>query len=260
MYQSRCFHIYLDNAATTPVKREVLDCMLPYFEEDYGNPSGFSSFAEGARGAIDHAREQVAGLIGAKPAAIFFTSGGTEADNWALKAAAFANRARGNHIITSAIEHHAVLHPCARLEENGYQVTDIGDDEFGRVDLGELRRAIRPETTLISVMFANNEIGTIQPIAEIGAIAHEHGVLFHTDAVQAFGHVPIDVDTCGIDLLSASSHKINGPKGVGMLYIRKGVKLGSFMHGGEQERGRRAGTYNVAGIVGFGKAAALARA
>ncbi len=250
--------IYLDNAATTPLRHEVLESMLPYFEEEYGNPSGFSSFSDPAGKAVEEARETVAGFLGASPGEIYFTSGGTESDNWALKAAAFANREKGNHIITSKIEHHAVLHTCAWLEKNGFEVTYVNVDENGVIDLEELEAAIRPETILISVMFANNEIGTIQPIREIGEIAKKHQILFHTDAVQAYGHVPISVGEYGIDLLSASGHKINGPKGTGILYIRKGVKIEPFMHGGAQEKGKRAGTYNVPGIVGFGTATKIA--
>ncbi len=251
--------IYLDNAATTPVKPEVFESMQPYFEQAYGNPSGFSSFADSSKEALDQARDTVAQFLGATANEIYFTSGGTESDNWALKAVASANKKKGNHIITSKIEHHAVLHTCEWLEKEGFEVTYVGVDENGVIDLDELRASIRPETILISVMFANNEIGTIQPIKEIGAIAKENHILFHTDAVQAYGHVPINVNECGIDLLSASGHKINGPKGVGILYIRKGTKIESFMHGGDQERGRRAGTYNVPGIVGFGKATELAQ-
>ncbi len=252
--------IYLDNAATTPVKHEVYECMQPYFEKIYGNPSGFSSFSDGAKKAVDRARETAAGFLGAEANEIYFTSGGTESDNWALKAAAFANRKKGNHIITSKIEHPAVLRTCEWLEKTGFDVTYVKVDENGVIDLNELCEAIRPETILISVMFANNEIGTIQPIREIGSIAKEHQILFHTDAVQAYGHVPINVNECGIDLLSASGHKINGPKGIGILYVRKGIRFEPFMHGGDQEHGRRAGTCNTPGIVGFGKATELAQA
>ncbi|MDD6057204.1 MAG: cysteine desulfurase NifS [Clostridiales bacterium] len=250
--------IYLDNAATTQVYPEILDAMLPYFTEQYGNASAVYSFAAGSKQAVDEARRNVAELIGAKPEEIYFTAGGSESDNWAIKATAEAYAAKGKHIITSSIEHHAVLHTCAYLEKKGYEVTYVDVDEQGRLKLDELEAAIRPDTILISIMAANNEIGTIEPIREIGRIAHEHGVLFHTDAVQAFGHIPLNVDELGIDMLSASGHKLNGPKGVGVLYIRKGVKILSLIHGGAQERKRRAGTLNVPGIVGMGKAAKLA--
>lgn len=250
--------IYLDNAATTQVYPEVLDAMLPYFTENYANPSSVYSFATESRCAVDRARQNVAELIGAKSEEIYFTGGGSEADNWALKATAEAYAAKGRHIITSRIEHHAILHTCEYLEKQGYEVTYLDVDKDGRIRLDELEAAIRPDTILISVMAANNEIGTIQPLKEIGQIAHTHGVLFHTDAVQAFGHIPLAVDEMNIDMLSASGHKINGPKGIGVLYIRKGVKIRSFVHGGAQERKRRAGTLNVPGIVGMGKAAELA--
>lgn len=251
--------IYLDNAATTQVYPEVLEAMLPYFTEYYGNPSAIYTFGEEGRRAVDKARRTVAELIHAKPEEIYFTGGGSESDNWALKATAEAYASKGKHIITSAIEHHAVLHTCAYLEKKGYEITYINVDENGKIKLDELKAAIRPDTILISVMTANNEIGVIQPVAEIGKIAHEHGVLFHTDAVQAFGHIPLDVEEMHIDMLSASGHKINGPKGIGAMYIRKGVKILSFIHGGAQERKRRAGTHNVPGIVGLGKAAELAK-
>ena len=250
--------IYLDNAATTKVLPEVLDEMLPYFSETYGNPSAVYSFASKAKSAVDKARDSVADLIGAKSEEIYFTGGGSESDNWALKATAEAYASKGKHIITSKIEHHAILHTAAWLEKQGYEVTYIDVDEDGVVKLDELEAAIRPDTILISIMAANNEIGTIQPIKEIGEIAKKHGVLFHTDAVQAFGHIPINVDEMNIDMLSASGHKIHGPKGIGVMYIRKGVKIRSFIHGGAQERQRRAGTHNVPGIVGIGKAAELA--
>lgn len=250
--------IYLDNAATTQVLPEVLQEMLPYFTEDFGNPSAVYTFASGAKGAVDKAREQVAKLIGAKTEEIYFTAGGSESDNWALKAAAEAYKEKGRHIITTAIEHHAILHTCQWLEQQGFEVTYLPVDEKGVVSPQEVEKAIRPDTILISVMAANNEIGTIEPLKEIGAIAKEHGILFHTDAVQAFGHIPLDVEALNIDMLSASGHKIHGPKGVGILYIRKGVKIRSFVHGGAQERKRRAGTHNVPGIVGMGKAAELA--
>lgn len=250
--------IYLDNAATTQLDESVLQEMLPFLRQSYGNPSAVYHFAEESRKAVDHAREQTAGLIGARPEEIFFTGGGTESDNWAIKAVAEAYSAKGKHIITSKIEHHAVLHTCRYLENHGYELTYLDVDQDGKIALEQLRAAIRPDTVLISVMAANNEIGTIEPIAEIGRIAHEHGVLFHTDAIQAYGHIPLHVEEMNIDLLSASGHKLNGPKGVGILYVRKGVKLGSILHGGAQERGKRAGTLNVPGIVGFGKAAQIA--
>ncbi|MDE5779480.1 MAG: cysteine desulfurase NifS [Lachnospiraceae bacterium] len=250
--------IYLDNAATTQVSEEVLNEMLPFFRQTYSNPSAVYSFAGESKKAVDRARRQSAELIGANVEEIYFTGGGSESDNWALKAAAEAYSSKGKHIITSKIEHHAILHTCEYLEKQGYEVTYLDVDEEGKISLEELRTAIRPDTILISVMAANNEIGTIEPIAEIGKIAHENGVLFHTDAVQAYGHIPINVDDMNIDMLSASGHKFNGPKGIGILYIRKGIKIRSFIHGGAQERSRRAGTSNVPGIVGFGKAAQIA--
>ena len=235
------------------------EAMLPYFSEHYGNPSSIYSLAGESKDAVTKARETIAGILGARTEEIYFTAGGTESDNWAIKAAFEAYKAKGNHIITTKIEHHAVLHTCQYLEkERGAKVTYLDVDENGLVKLEELEKAITPETILISVMFANNEIGTIQPVREIGMIAREHGILFHTDAVQAFGQLPIDVDACRIDMLSSSAHKINGPKGIGFLYIRKGVKIRSFVHGGAQERKRRAGTENVPGIVGYGAAAKLA--
>lgn len=246
--------IYLDNAATTKTAPEVVEAMLPYFSEFYGNPSSIYSLAGESKKAIDQARETIAGALGAQPEEIYFTAGGTESDNWALKATAEYYRKKGNHIITTKIEHHAVLHSCQQLEKQGFEVTYLDVDENGVVKLEELKKAIRPTTILISVMYANNEIGTIQPIQEIGEIAREKGILFHTDAVQAFGQLPIHVDDCHIDMLSASGHKLNGPKGIGFLYIRKGVKIRSFIHGGAQERKRRAGTENVPGIVGLGRA------
>ena len=252
--------IYLDNAATTQVYPEVLEAMNPYFTEYYGNPSSIYSFAGEANKAVAKARETLADLLHAKAEEIYFTGGGSESDNWALKATAEAYGDKGKHIITTKIEHHAILHTCEYLEKKGYEVTYLGVDEYGSVRLDELEKAIRPDTILISVMTANNEIGTIQPIEEIGQIAKKHGVLFHTDAVQAFGHIEIDVEKMNIDMLSASGHKINGPKGIGLMYIRKGVKIRSFIHGGAQERSRRAGTHNVPGIVGFAKAAELAKA
>ena len=247
--------IYLDNAATTKTAPEVVQAMLPYFSEYYGNPSSIYDFAGKSKEAITKGREQIAEVLGAKKEEIYFTAGGSESDNWALKATFEAYKNKGNHIITTKIEHHAILHTCEYLEkERGAKVTYVGVDENGVVNLDELEAAITPETILISVMTANNEIGTIQPIKEIGEIAHEHGILFHTDAVQAFGQLPINVDECHIDMLSASGHKLNGPKGIGFLYIRKGVKIRSFVHGGAQERKRRAGTENVPGIVGIGTA------
>lgn len=250
--------IYLDNAATTKTRPEVVEAMLPYFTESYGNPSSVYTFSAKSKEAVTKAREIIADSLGVKSNEIYFTAGGSEADNWALVAAAEAYEAKGKHIITSKIEHHAILHTCEYLEKRGYEVTYLDVDENGVVKLDELKKAIRPDTILISIMFANNEIGTIEPIKEIGTIAKEHGILFHTDAVQAYGHVPISADEYNIDMLSASGHKINGPKGIGFLYIRKGVKIRSFIHGGAQERRRRAGTENVPGIVGFGKAVQLA--
>ena len=250
--------IYLDNAATTQVYPEVLEAMTPFFTEYYGNPSSIYTFAGKASEAVNKARGIMAQGINARADEIYFTGGGSESDNWALKATAEAYQDKGKHIITTKIEHHAILHTCEYLEKKGFEVTYLDVDEYGTVKPDELKKAIRPDTILISVMTANNEIGTIQPIAEIGAIAKEHGILFHTDAVQAFGHIPIDVEAMHIDMLSASGHKLNGPKGVGLMYIRKGVKIRSFIHGGAQERQRRAGTHNVPGIVGFGKAAELA--
>ena len=246
--------IYLDNAATTKTAPEVVEAMLPYFSENYGNPSSVYSFASKNKDAVTEQREIIARALGAKTNQIYFTAGGTESDNWALKATAEAYASKGKHIITTKIEHHAILHTGEYLEGRGFEVTYLDVDENGLVRPEEVEAAIRPDTILISVMFANNEIGTIEPIKEIGRIAHEHGVLFHTDAVQAFGQVPIDVDELGIDMLSASGHKLNGPKGIGFLYIRKGVKIRSFIHGGAQERKRRAGTENVPGIIGLGKA------
>ena len=253
--------IYLDNAATTKTAPEVVEAMLPYFSEYYGNPSSIYAIAGKSKEAITKGREQIANVLGAKPEEIYFTAGGSESDNWALKATFEAYKNKGNHIITTKIEHHAILHTCEYLEkERGAKVTYVGVDENGVVNLDELEAAITPETILISVMAANNEIGTIQPIKEIGRIAKEHNILFHTDAVQAFGQIPINVDECNIDMLSSSGHKINGPKGIGFLYIRKGVKIRSFVHGGAQERKRRAGTENVPGIVGLGKAVEIAMA
>lgn len=249
--------IYLDNAATTKTASEVVNEMLPYFTENYGNPSSIYSIGATAKEAVTKVRERIASSLGAKNNEIYFTGGGSESDNWALIATAQAYEAKGKHIITSKIEHHAILHTCSYLEKQGYEISYVDVDENGIVKLHELEKAIRPDTVLISIMFANNEIGTVQPIKEIGAIAKAHGVLFHTDAVQAYAHVPIDVDEMNIDMLSASGHKFHGPKGIGFLYIRTGIKIRSFIHGGQQERGRRAGTENVTGIVGMGKAVEL---
>lgn len=246
--------IYLDNAATTKTAPEVLEAMLPYFTEYYGNPSSIYSFAAQNKDVITEQREIIADTLGAKPGEIYFTAGGSEADNWALKATAEAYGDKGKHIITTKIEHHAILHTADYLKTKGFEITYLDVDGDGLVDIEELKAAIRPDTILISVMFANNEIGTIEPIKEIGEIAKEHNILFHTDAVQAFGQLPIQVDEYHIDMLSASAHKLNGPKGIGFLYIRKGVKIRSFIHGGAQERKRRAGTENVPGIVGLGAA------
>lgn len=246
--------IYLDNAATTKTAPEVVEAMLPYFTENYGNPSTIYSLGSTSKKAVNEARRTIADALGAKQEEIYFTAGGSESDNWALKATAEAYESKGKHIITTKIEHHAILHTCEYLEKRGFEITYLNVDRDGLIDLEELKAAIRPDTILISVMFANNEIGTIEPIEEIGAIAKERNVLFHTDAVQAFGQVPIDVDKLHIDMLSASGHKLNGPKGIGFLYIRSGLKLRSFIHGGSQERSRRAGTENVPGIVGLGKA------
>ena len=246
--------IYLDNAATTKTAPEVVDAMLPYFSEYYGNASTIYSLGAESKKAMDHARQTIADSLGAKPEEIYFTAGGSESDNWALKATAEAYASKGKHIITTKIEHHAILHTCEYLEKRGFEITYLNVDRDGLISLDELKAAIRPDTILISVMFANNEIGTIEPIAEIGEIAKEHGVLFHTDAVQAYAQVPINVDEMHIDMLSASGHKLNGPKGNGFLYIRKGVKIRSFVHGGAQERSRRAGTENIPGIVGLGAA------
>lgn len=252
--------IYLDNAATTKVAPEVYEAMKPYFEEYYGNAASIYRFAGESRKAVEHAREVVANFIGAKTNEIYFTGGGSESDNWALIGTAFSLKDKGNHIITTKIEHHAILHTCDFLEKQGYEITYLDVDDKGVVDIQQLKDAIKPTTILVSVMFANNEIGTIEPIKEIGAITKEKGIYFHTDAVQAYGHVRINVDELGIDMLSASGHKINGPKGVGIMYIRNSVKIGSFIHGGAQERGRRAGTHNTPGIVGFAKATELADA
>lgn len=251
--------IYLDNAATTPVKDEVLKSMLPYFKEVYSNPSAVYSFAGKAGIAVENARRSVAELIGARADEIYFTSGGSESDNWAIKSVAETMSSSGmeKHIITSSIEHHAVLNTCRYLETKGYEVTYIGVDKDGIVSVEEIASAIRSDTVLISVMTANNEVGTIEPIEEIGELAHSRGIVFHTDAVQSYGHIPLNVNEMNIDMLSASAHKFGGPKGVGFLYVKRDVKMHSFIHGGAQERGRRAGTYNVPGIVGMGKASEL---
>lgn len=250
--------IYLDNAATTKMDHEVFEAMKPFFEEEYANPSSSYRFAGKVHARVDEARAVIADFIGAKASEIYFTSGGSESDNWAIKGAADSLRDKGNHIITTKIEHHAVLHTCEYLEHHGFEVTYLDVDEYGLVSPKQFEEAIKPTTILASVMFANNEIGTIEPVAELGRIAHEHNIIFHTDAVQALGHVRIDVNEMNIDLLSASAHKINGPKGVGLLYVRNGVKLTNLIHGGAQERNRRAGTTNAAGIAGFGKAIELA--
>jgi cysteine desulfurase len=251
--------VYLDYAATTPTHPDVVKTMLPYLNDAFGNPSSIHSFGQEAKRAVDEARETIAALIGAKNDEIVFTSGGTEADNFALKGVAYANEHRGTHIITSSIEHHAVIEPLKFLEQRGFKVTYLPVDQYGMVDPRDVRKAVSEKTVLISVMHANNEIGTIEPIAEIGRIAKEMGVYFHTDAVQTVGHIPVDVNELGVDLLAMSAHKLSGPKGVGALYIRKGTKVTPFMHGGEQEQRRRASTENVPGIVGFGKAADIAQ-
>lgn len=250
--------IYLDNAATTKVADEVLEAMMPCFTKIYGNASSIYSIGQEAKAALDKSRQTIADTLGAKSNEIYFTAGGSESDNWAIKATAEAYSSKGKHIITSAIEHHAVLHTCEYLTKHGFEVSYIGVDEDGIIKLDELKAAIREDTILISVMFANNEIGTIQPIKEIGEIAKEKGIIFHTDAVQAYGQLPINVDEYNIDMLSASGHKLNGPKGIGFLYIRKGLKLRNFVHGGQQERARRAGTENIPGIVGLAAAASRA--
>ena len=250
--------IYLDNAATTPARPEVVEAMMPYFTENYGNPSTVYGLGQASKEAINNARRIIADAIGAKENEIYFTAGGSESDNWAIKATAEASQGKGKHIITTKIEHHAVLYTCEWLEKQGFEVTYLDVDENGLISLEQLEKSIRPDTILISIMFANNEIGTIEPIKEIGEIARRHKVLFHTDAVQAFTQVDINVDDMNIDMLSASGHKFNGPKGIGFLYIRKGVKIKNLIHGGAQERNRRAGTENVPGIVGLGKACEIA--
>ena len=251
--------VYLDYSATTPVKEEVLKEMIPYFTEKFGNPSSLYDIGLESKEAVTHAREQVAALINAKPQEIYFTAGGTEADNWAVVGTVEKLKSKGNHIITTKIEHHAMLHSCAFLEKEGCQITYLDIDQEGRIDLKQLEDAITDKTVLISIMLVNNEIGTIQPVKEAAAIAKKHGILFHTDAVQGLGNVPIDVKDMGVDMMSVSSHKIYGPKGSGALYIRKGVNIANYMHGGGQESRKRAGTENLAGIIGFGKAAELAR-
>jgi cysteine desulfurase len=251
--------IYLDYAATTPMRSEVLEEMQPYLTEAFGNPSSIYSYGHEARAGIDKARTAVASLLGAREEEIVFTGGGTEADNFAIKGIGFANRSKGNHIITSSIEHHAVLETCQFMETQGFTVTYLPVNEYGMLNPDDVKKAITPETILITIMHANNEIGTIQPISEIGKIAHEAGVYFHTDAVQTAGHISSDVNELNVDMLSTSAHKLYGPKGVGALYIRKGTRIVPLIHGGEQENNRRASTENVAGIVGFGKAAELAK-
>jgi len=252
--------IYMDNSATTPVRKEVVEEMIPYLTENFGNPSSIYEIGKVSKHAIDNARKKVADALGAEENEIYFTSGGTESDNWAIKGVAFAKKEKGKHIITSSIEHHAVMHTCAWLEGQGFEVTYLPVDKYGMVSPEELNKAIRDDTILISIMLANNEIGTIQPVEEIGKIAKEKKIYFHTDAVQAIGHVPIDVKKMNIDLLSLSGHKFGGPKGCGALYIRKGIKIENLLHGGAQERKRRAGTENVPAIVGLGKAIELATA
>ncbi|MCF0131373.1 MAG: cysteine desulfurase NifS [Pseudobutyrivibrio sp.] len=250
--------IYMDNAATTKVKPEVVEAMMPYFTELFYNPSSTYGVAGEIAQEVDKARETIADFLNCEAREVFFTGGGSESDNWAIKGIADARKDKGNHIITSKIEHHAVTHACQFLEKNGYEVTYLDVDEYGMVDPKAVESAIKSNTILITIMFANNEIGTIEPVKEIGRIAHEHGVLFHTDAVQAFGHVAIDVKEMNIDMLSASAHKINGPKGVGLMYINKSIRISNLIHGGGQERGKRAGTTNAAGIIGFGKAVEIA--
>ena len=250
--------VYLDNAATSPMRKEALEAMMPYFIEDAANPASIHALSKSPRAAVKAARETIANSLNADPAEIFFTSGGTESDNWALVSTMELYEKKGKHLIISTIEHHAILETADYLTRRGFEVTKVGVDENGVIKMDELEKAIRPDTVLISVMTANNEIGTIQPIAEIGKLAHDHDVLFHTDAVQAYGHIPIDVKAMNIDMLSVSGHKFGGPKGIGFLYVRKGIRLPPFMHGGEQENGRRAGTTNVPGIVGMAKAAEIA--
>lgn len=250
--------VYFDYSATTPMKKEVLEEMLPFFNTDFGNPSSIHSYGRQGKTALDIARDKVAKTLNAKSEEIFFTGGGSEADNWAIKGAAFASRSKGNHIITTKIEHHAVLHTCEYLEKEGFEVTYLDVDQYGLIDMDDLKNAIKENTILITIMYANNEIGTIQPIKEIAHLAKEKNIIFHTDAVQAYGNEIIDVHELGVDLLSISAHKVYGPKGVGALYIRKGLRIHPLIHGGAQEKRRRAGTENIPGIVGFGKAAELA--
>ena len=250
--------IYMDNAATTPIKSEVIDAMIPIFKNDFGNPSSVYKLGRDSKKLLEESREIVARAIGAQGKEIYFTSGGSESDNWAIKGIAHANKSKGNHIITTKMEHHAVLHPCQYLEKNGYEVTYLDVDEYGMVKMDELEKAIKKETILITIIFANNEVGTIQPVKEIGRIARENGVLFHTDAVQAIGNIEVDVEELNIDLLSMTAHKIYGPKGIGALYVKKGVKITPLIHGGAQEKRRRAGTENIPSIVGFAKAIELA--
>lgn len=253
-------YIYMDNAATTAVKPEVLEAMMPYFTDIAGNPSSIHRAGRDARRAVEHAREQVATALGCEKSEVYFTAGGSESDNWAIKGAAIALQKKGRHIITSSIEHHAVLHTCEFLEKNGFEVTYLPVDSEGFVRVEDVKNAIREDTILISIMMANNEIGTIEPIAEIARVAHEHGVLMHTDAVQAVGAIPVNVRELDVDMLSLSGHKFYGPKGIGALYIRKGVKIENLIHGGAQERSKRAGTENLASVVGLGKAIELATA
>ncbi|MBM7561586.1 cysteine desulfurase NifS [Fusibacter tunisiensis] len=250
--------VYMDNSATTPVKQEVLDTMLPYFTEHYGNASSIHSFGQEAKKTLEASRKIIADTLNTSSDTIYFTGGGSEADNWALKGVMKANAQKGKHLITSTIEHHGILHTCKALEKEGYEVTYLEVDSDGLIDLKELEQAIRPDTVMISIMYINNEIGTMQPIKEIGQIARKHKVIFHTDAVQAYGNVGIDVEALQVDLLSISAHKIYGPKGIGALYIRKGIRIQNLIEGGAQERRRRAGTENIPGIVGFAKAAELA--
>ncbi|HKL11418.1 MAG TPA: cysteine desulfurase NifS [Clostridia bacterium] len=251
-------NVYLDYSATTPVKKEVFEAMVPFYTENFGNPSSIYRYGREAKSVVDKSREIIAETINASTNEIFFCAGGSEADNWALKGVAEANAEKGKHIITSKIEHHAILHSCEYLETRGFEVTYLDVDEYGMIDLQNLKKAIRKDTILISIMYVNNEVGTVQPIAEIGKIARENSIYFHTDAVQSYGHIKMDVEKLGVDLMTVSSHKIYGPKGVGALYIRKGTKINQFIHGGAQERSMRAGTENLAAIAGFGKAASIA--
>jgi cysteine desulfurase len=251
-------NVYLDNAATTPLRKEALEAMMPYFIDDFANPSSIHSMSRSPRAAVKEARATIAKTLNAEPEEVFFTSGGTESDNWALISTAQLKQKQGKHIIVSTVEHHAILETADYLKKQGFEVTKVGVDSDGVIRMDELESAIRPDTVLISVMTANNEIGTIQPVEQIGKLAHDHGILFHTDAVQAYCHIPIDVQRMNIDMLSVSGHKFGGPKGIGFLYVNKKIRLPPFMHGGEQENGRRAGTTNVPGIVGMAKAAEIA--